>query len=84
MPRFKPVLLDCGQQARDAAAQPFEVFEKGVEDYVTSVDQALDIQLAEAFARAVSQGWHRLLRRINNQLRPLWHRSLPRPATLAD
>jgi 3'(2'), 5'-bisphosphate nucleotidase len=47
---IRALLLDCGQQARAAAAQPFEVFEKGVEDYVTSVDRALDTQLGAAFA----------------------------------
>ncbi|MGD1906260.1 MAG: 3'(2'),5'-bisphosphate nucleotidase CysQ [Leptolyngbyaceae cyanobacterium] len=48
---IQTVLLACGQQARDAAEQPFEVFEKGVEDYVTSVDRALDTRLAESFAK---------------------------------
>ncbi|MDA0266948.1 MAG: inositol monophosphatase family protein [Cyanobacteria bacterium] len=48
---IQAVLLDCGQQAQAAAAQPFEVFEKGFEDYVTSVDRALDTQLAQAFSR---------------------------------
>ncbi|MEO0986854.1 MAG: inositol monophosphatase family protein [Cyanobacteria bacterium J06639_14] len=43
-------LRHCGQQAQQAAAQPFEVFEKGREDYVTTVDQALDRYLSNAFA----------------------------------
>lgn len=43
-------LLRCGQQARQAATQSFEVYEKGREDYVTNVDQNLDRYLAEFFA----------------------------------
>ena len=43
-------LLQCGQQAREAAARPFDVFEKGQEDYVTTVDHALDRYLSSAFA----------------------------------
>lgn len=44
------VLRHCGEQARQAAAQPFEVYEKGHEDFVTTVDQALDRHLSEAFS----------------------------------
>lgn len=44
-------LLQGGQQARQAALETFEVFEKGREDYVTTVDQALDQFLSAAFAR---------------------------------
>ena len=44
-------LLKSGQAARQAASEPFEVFEKGREDYVTTVDQALDRYLATAFAQ---------------------------------
>lgn len=46
---IKQHLLDCGQQARQLAAQPFQVFEKGANDYVTTVDQALDDHLLNAF-----------------------------------
>lgn len=46
---IKQHLLDCGQQARRLAAQPFQVFEKGHNDYVTTVDQALDERLLSAF-----------------------------------
>ena len=45
------MLLHGGQQARHAAAESFEIFEKGCEDYVTTVDQALDRFLAAAFAQ---------------------------------
>ena len=44
-------LLRGGQQARQAASENFEVFEKGREDYVTTVDQALDKFLSAAFAQ---------------------------------
>lgn len=44
-------LLQSGQQARQATSESFEVFEKGREDYVTTVDQALDRFLSAAFAQ---------------------------------
>lgn len=40
----------CGQQAVTLSAQSFDVFEKGVEDYATSVDRLLDRQLADGLA----------------------------------
>lgn len=45
------LLSHCGQQARQAAADSdsFEVFEKGFQDYVTTVDQALDQYLSKGF-----------------------------------
>jgi 3'(2'), 5'-bisphosphate nucleotidase len=43
-------LLQGGQQAKQAASESFEVFEKGLDDYVTTVDQALDHYLSSAFA----------------------------------
>ncbi|ASC72086.1 Inositol-1-monophosphatase [Halomicronema hongdechloris C2206] len=48
---IQQLLLACGQQARQAATQVFEVFEKGQDDYVTSVDRALDQQLFQGFSR---------------------------------
>jgi len=48
-------LLQGGQQARAAASDSFEVFEKGREDYVTTVDQALDQYFSQAFARQFPQ-----------------------------
>lgn len=46
---IRQLLLDCGQEALKLRAQGFEVFEKGVKDYVTSVDRALDQKLLTAF-----------------------------------
>jgi 3'(2'), 5'-bisphosphate nucleotidase len=43
-------LLRSGRRARQAATVNFEVFEKGYEDYVTTVDRDLDRELAAAFA----------------------------------
>jgi 3'(2'), 5'-bisphosphate nucleotidase len=43
-------LLRWGSQARAAATASFQVFEKGVEDYVTTVDRQLDQGLAADFA----------------------------------
>lgn len=44
-----------GQRAVMAASQTFEVFEKGVEDFVTTVDQELDQALATTFAAQFPQ-----------------------------
>lgn len=43
------VLRTYGQQAKAIAAEPFQVFEKGIEDYVTTVDRWLDEQLTREF-----------------------------------
>lgn len=43
--KIRWLLTDCGRQARQLALETFEVYEKGVEDYVTDVDRALDQQL---------------------------------------
>jgi 3'(2'), 5'-bisphosphate nucleotidase len=41
------LVRDCGQQARQLATEHFQVFEKGANDYVTSVDRALDVRLSD-------------------------------------
>jgi 3'(2'), 5'-bisphosphate nucleotidase len=43
------LIRGCGQQAHQMAAEPFQVYEKGIEDYVTTVDRALDQQLTAGF-----------------------------------
>lgn len=43
------LMRDCGQQAQMLAAESFQVYEKGIEDYVTDVDRALDTQLTAGF-----------------------------------
>lgn len=48
---IRALLLQAGQRAREASAQAFEVFEKGYDDYVTTVDRELDQQLSVTFAR---------------------------------
>ncbi|WP_088890609.1 3'(2'),5'-bisphosphate nucleotidase CysQ family protein [Leptolyngbya ohadii] len=40
------LIRDCGQLAQKMAAEPFQVYEKGVADYVTNVDRTLDRKLA--------------------------------------
>ncbi len=39
------LIHDCGQQAKQMAAEEIQVFEKGVNDYVTDVDRLLDERL---------------------------------------
>lgn len=46
---IQETILACGEEAYQLAAQPFQVFEKGLNDYVTSVDQVLDEHLLKAF-----------------------------------
>jgi 3'(2'), 5'-bisphosphate nucleotidase len=41
------LIRDCGKQS--LANEDFQVFEKGINDYVTSVDRALDVQLTHGF-----------------------------------
>jgi 3'(2'), 5'-bisphosphate nucleotidase len=43
------VLRTYGRQALSIAAEPFQIFEKGIEDYVTTVDRWLDEQLTREF-----------------------------------
>ncbi|MGP1373530.1 MAG: 3'(2'),5'-bisphosphate nucleotidase CysQ family protein [Almyronema sp.] len=43
-------MREAGQKAQQFSSQDFEVFEKGIEDYVTNVDRLLDQMLASEFA----------------------------------
>ncbi|NJR22534.1 MAG: inositol monophosphatase family protein [Richelia sp. CSU_2_1] len=47
--KIRSTLRDCGRQALQLAARPFEISEKGPGDYVTSIDRYLDEQLSTAF-----------------------------------
>jgi 3'(2'), 5'-bisphosphate nucleotidase len=44
------LIQSAGQTARQMATQEFQVYEKGRQDYVTDVDQALDQQIAAGLA----------------------------------
>ncbi|NDJ17740.1 3'(2'),5'-bisphosphate nucleotidase CysQ family protein [Myxacorys almedinensis] len=46
---IRQIIRSCGQQAKYLASQAFEVSQKGPNDFVTSVDQALDRALTEQF-----------------------------------
>jgi 3'(2'), 5'-bisphosphate nucleotidase len=48
--QIQQIVRECGLQAEQMAAAPFEIVEKGPEDYVTSIDAILDRQLAAAFS----------------------------------
>jgi len=48
--QIRQVMRDCGKHAFQMAQSEFEISQKGPEDYVTSIDQALDRQLSAAFA----------------------------------
>ncbi|MGA7933174.1 MAG: inositol monophosphatase family protein [Kovacikia sp.] len=47
---IRQVIRSCGQQAEQMAAGQFEVFQKGPDDYVTTIDAALDQQLLAVFS----------------------------------
>lgn len=48
--QIRQIVRQCGLQAEQMAAAPFEVLEKGPEDYVTDIDAVLDRQLSDAFS----------------------------------
>jgi 3'(2'), 5'-bisphosphate nucleotidase len=48
--KIRSCLRECGQQAQKLARAPFDVSQKGPDDYVTSVDQFLDRQLSAGFS----------------------------------
>ena len=47
--QIRYLVRSCGQYAEQMAASQFEVFEKGPDDYMTSIDAALDQKLSSAF-----------------------------------
>jgi 3'(2'), 5'-bisphosphate nucleotidase len=49
--QIRHLLQNCGQQAEQMAKEHFEVFQKGPDDYVTTIDAALDQQLSAAFSQ---------------------------------
>ena len=48
--QIRQVIRRCGQQAEAMSATQFDVFQKGPDDYFTSIDSALDSQLSAAFS----------------------------------
>lgn len=47
--QIRELVRNCGQQAEKMAANPYQVTQKGPDDFVTSVDFALDQQLSAGF-----------------------------------
>jgi 3'(2'), 5'-bisphosphate nucleotidase len=47
---LQDLIRDCGQQAQRMAAEKFQVYEKGRDDFVTDVDRALDAKLTAGFS----------------------------------
>ena len=48
--KIRYTMRECGQEAHKLAAEPFEVSEKGPDDYVTSIDRYLDRELSAVFS----------------------------------
>jgi len=46
--QLRQLIQDCGNIALELSRQPFKIAEKGPEDYVTAVDQQLDLKLTAA------------------------------------
>lgn len=53
--QIRRAIRSCGQHAKHLAAQHFEVSEKGPDDFVTSVDHALDRELTHQFTTLFPQ-----------------------------
>jgi 3'(2'), 5'-bisphosphate nucleotidase len=49
------LMRQCGQQALQMATEKFQVYEKGLNDYVTNVDRALDLQLTNGLNQLFCQ-----------------------------
>ncbi|MBW4418570.1 MAG: inositol monophosphatase family protein [Myxacorys californica WJT36-NPBG1] len=54
---IRRIIRACGQHAKYLATQRFDVSEKGPDDFVTSVDQALDRKLTEQFTTLFPQDY---------------------------
>ncbi len=48
--KIRSLLRSCGQQAKHMATEGLQVFQKGPGDFVTNVDQMLDLQLTTEFS----------------------------------
>jgi len=51
---IRQIIRQCGLKAEQMASEGFEVMEKGEQDYVTSIDTALDAKLFSAFSQMFS------------------------------
>jgi 3'(2'), 5'-bisphosphate nucleotidase len=49
LPAIQRLLFEAGEWAKEMARQPFEVEQKGPEDFVTAIDRTLDQRLAAQF-----------------------------------
>jgi 3'(2'), 5'-bisphosphate nucleotidase len=49
------LMRDCGDQIKQMVSEQVEVFEKGVNDYVTNVDRAIDQRLTAGFSALFPQ-----------------------------
>jgi 3'(2'), 5'-bisphosphate nucleotidase len=49
LPAIQRALFEAGEWAKEMARQPFQVEQKGPEDFVTAIDRTLDQQLAAQF-----------------------------------
>ena len=49
-PQIRQLMRECGQKAKHLASEPFQICQKGPDDYVTSVDRLLDRHLATGFS----------------------------------
>ena len=72
------LLFDCGNYALQQSNQSFQVFEKGLNDFVTTVDKALDQKLLQGFQRlfpedgVITEENAETLKQFGQSYRRLW------------
>lgn len=74
--QINQALRDAGQLAQTLATQPFEIVEKGKNDFATSIDRQLDEQLSHHFQAWFPQDG--IITEENPASRPLFHQNYAR------
>ncbi len=74
--KLRWLIRDCGQQAKQMGTETFQVFEKGINDYVTNVDRTLDQRLSEGIATLFPHDG--IVTEENSQSRARFHQRYPR------
>ena len=69
--QIRQLIVGCGQQANRLSTKEFQVFEKGADDYVTTVDRALDLELTHGFATLFPEDG--IISEENPQSRQIFH-----------
>jgi 3'(2'), 5'-bisphosphate nucleotidase len=76
LPAIQRALFEAGEWAKQMARQPFEVEEKGPEDFVTAIDRTLDQRLAAQFQQWFPEDG--IITEENSDSVPLIEQNFPR------